>query len=53
MRWKPKDLTQWHVKFALWPRMTMSGRAVWLEKVERRLVRIGWDHAYWEFKTID
>lgn len=53
MRWMPKDLTVWHTKFVWFPHTTCTGQCVWLEKVQRRLIPIGYGHSFWEYKTID
>lgn len=53
MRWKPKDLTEWHTVFAWLPHQTWDGTCVWFERVQRRLVFQCWAGGLWEYKAID
>jgi len=36
MRWKVKDLSNWHVWFAWHPVLLETGQRAWLERTQRR-----------------
>ena len=48
MRWKTKDLTEWHKHFA-WRPIKIHGENVWLETIMRRGHRVGNRKYEWQY----
>lgn len=51
MRKQLQDIREWHRVFAWWPVVTIDGRRVWWEHVERRYRFSSWWDDYYEFRA--